>query len=63
MVDDAAVRWVTRRRVEFVETDAAGIVHFSSFFVYMEQAEHELLRHLGLNVFVDDEQGDRKSVV
>ncbi len=57
MVDDAAVRWVTRRRVEFVETDAAGIVHFSSFFIYMEQAEHELLRHLGLNVFLDDELG------
>ncbi len=57
VVDDAAVRWLTRRRVEFVETDAAGIVHFSAFFVYMEQAEHDLLRHLGLNVFQDDELG------
>jgi 4-hydroxybenzoyl-CoA thioesterase/acyl-CoA thioester hydrolase len=29
----------------------AGIMHFSSFFVYMESAEHELLRNLGLSIF------------
>ena len=40
----------TRRRVEFRDTDAAGIVHFSVFFAYMEQAEHEMLRGLGLSV-------------
>lgn len=40
----------TRRRVEFRDTDAAGIVHFSVFFSYMEAAEHEFLRHLGLSV-------------
>jgi 4-hydroxybenzoyl-CoA thioesterase/acyl-CoA thioester hydrolase len=39
------------RRVEFVDTDAAGIVHYSSFFLYMEQTEHVLWRHLGLSVF------------
>jgi len=44
--------------VEFVETDAAGIAHFSAFFVYMEQAEHELLRHLGLGVFLRDDEGE-----
>jgi acyl-CoA thioesterase FadM len=38
------------RRVEFAETDAAGIVHFSSFFLFMEQAEHALFRSLGLSV-------------
>jgi acyl-CoA thioester hydrolase len=38
------------RRVEFRETDAAGIVHFSCFFHYMEEAEHALLRHVGLRV-------------
>lgn len=38
------------RRVEFSETDAAGIVHFSSLIIYMEQAEHALLRSLGLSV-------------
>jgi YbgC/YbaW family acyl-CoA thioester hydrolase len=39
-----------RRRVEFAETDMAGIVHFSNFFRYMEMAEHEFLRSLGLSV-------------
>lgn len=40
----------TRRRIEFVDTDMAGIVHFSQFYVFMEQAEHEFLRSLGLSV-------------
>jgi acyl-CoA thioester hydrolase len=39
------------KRVEFCETDAAGIAHFSSLAVYMEQAEHALFRSLGLSVF------------
>ncbi|MEM6259811.1 MAG: thioesterase family protein [Planctomycetota bacterium] len=41
------------RRVAFSETDAAGIVHFSHFFRYMEDAEHALLRDLGLSVHRD----------
>ncbi len=40
--------FVVRRRVEFRDTDAAGIAHFSAFFVWMESAEHELLRHAGV---------------
>lgn len=47
----------TTRRVEFRDTDAAGIVHFSAFFNYMEEAEHEYLRHLGLSVMLKDERG------
>ncbi len=47
----------TTRRVEFRDTDAAGIIHFSAFFFYMESAEHELLRHLGLSVLTADSQG------
>jgi 4-hydroxybenzoyl-CoA thioesterase/acyl-CoA thioester hydrolase len=47
----------TSRRVEFRDTDAAGMVHFSVFFNYMEEAEHELLRHLGLSVFLADGEG------
>jgi acyl-CoA thioester hydrolase len=39
------------RRVEFSETDAAGIAHFSVFFLFMEQAEHAFWRHLNLSVF------------
>jgi acyl-CoA thioester hydrolase len=38
------------RRVQFSETDAAGIVHFSCFFRYLEDAEHELWRRLGLSI-------------
>lgn len=41
---------LTRRRVEFRDTDAAGIVHFSAFFFWMESVEHELLRTAGLHV-------------
>lgn len=40
--------FVVHRRVEFRDTDAAGIAHFSTFFVWMESAEHELLRHAGV---------------
>jgi acyl-CoA thioester hydrolase len=39
-----------KRRVQFYETDAAGIVHFSWFFRYMEEAEHALWRAVGLSV-------------
>ena len=46
-----------QRRIEFCETDAAGLVHFSAFFQYMEQAEHALLRHLGTSVVAEDEEG------
>src|ERR1700751_4283247 len=38
------------RRVEFSETDAAGIVHYSNFFRYMETAEHGFFRSLGYSV-------------
>ena len=40
----------TSRRVEFCETDMAGIVHFSNFYRWMEQAEHEFFRSLGLTI-------------
>jgi acyl-CoA thioester hydrolase len=39
-----------RRRVNFYETDAAGIVHFSWFFRYMEEAEHALWREAGISI-------------
>ena len=38
------------RRVQFYETDAAGIVHFSWYFRYMEEAEHALWRAAGLSI-------------
>jgi YbgC/YbaW family acyl-CoA thioester hydrolase len=39
----------TRRRVEFVDTDTAGIVHFSNFFRWMESAELDYLYARGLS--------------
>lgn len=47
---DRVVSLRTRRRVEFRDTDAAGIVHFSAFFFWMESVEHEFLRAVGLHV-------------
>ena len=41
------------RRVEFCETDMAGIVHYSNFFRYMETAEHGFFRSLGFSVVTD----------
>lgn len=38
------------RRVEFSETDAGGIVHFTNFFRYMEYAEHAFFRSLGRSI-------------
>ena len=39
----------TTRRVEFVDTDMAGIVHFSNFFRWMESAELDFLKARGLS--------------
>jgi acyl-CoA thioester hydrolase len=39
-----------RRRVLFSETDVAGLVHFSNFFRYFEDAEHQLWRDAGLSI-------------
>jgi YbgC/YbaW family acyl-CoA thioester hydrolase len=40
----------TKRRVEFAQTDMAGFAHFSEFARWMESAEHELFRAVGLSV-------------
>lgn len=42
--------FVMRRRVEFIDTDMAGIVHFAAYFRYMETAEHELFREIGSSI-------------
>jgi YbgC/YbaW family acyl-CoA thioester hydrolase len=47
------------RRVEFYETDMAGIMHFSNFFRYMEFAEVEFLRSKGLSVAWQKPHGER----
>ena len=43
-----------KRRVHFYETDMAGIVHFSCFFRFMEEAEHALWRHAGISIHPKD---------
>jgi acyl-CoA thioester hydrolase len=48
----------TTRRVEFRDTDAAGIMHFSVFFTAMEAAEQAFLRSRGLSVLLHDDGGE-----
>jgi acyl-CoA thioester hydrolase len=50
MTDTAPNELRLFRRVQFSETDVAGIVHFSNFFRYFEDAEHELWRQAGLSI-------------
>jgi YbgC/YbaW family acyl-CoA thioester hydrolase len=38
------------RRVQFADTDLAGVVHFSWIARYMEEAEHALWRAAGLSI-------------
>ncbi len=44
-------------RVPWVDTDAAGVVHFSNYFRYCERAEEEFLESLGLR-YTDQGWGD-----
>lgn len=46
-----------RRKVEYVDTDMSGIVHFSRFLIYMENAEHAFLRAIGTEVHIRDAEG------
>jgi len=41
-------------RVEFADTDMAGLVHFASYFRYMEATEHAFFRSLGFSVMMWD---------
>lgn len=38
------------RRIEFSETDMAGLVHFSNFFRYMETAERDFYEAAGVDL-------------
>jgi acyl-CoA thioester hydrolase len=38
---------IYKRRVQFYETDAQGVVHHSNYFRYFEEARGEYLRELG----------------
>ncbi|OQY30233.1 MAG: hypothetical protein B6244_01030 [Candidatus Cloacimonetes bacterium 4572_55] len=45
-----AYEFKMRRIIEFVETDMAGIVHFSNFFRFMESVETAFFRSLGCEI-------------
>ena len=47
----------TERRVEFRDTDAAGLVHFTAFFHWMESAEHAVWREIGVELVGSEADG------
>ncbi|HMP04162.1 MAG TPA: thioesterase family protein [Gemmatales bacterium] len=52
----SAVFRTRTRPIGFADTDMAGIVHFSRFFILMEEVEQEFLRSRGLSViFAEDD--------
>ncbi len=50
--------YTTTRRVEFAETDMAGIMHFANFYRWMENVEHEFFRSLGLSIHMQHDGQD-----
>src|SRR4051812_18470994 len=51
-------QYTTVQRVEFSDTDMAGIMHFANFFRFMEVTEHAFFRSLGFSIHM--EAGGRK---
>lgn len=45
------------RRVEFADTDMAGIIHFANYYRYMEETEHAFFRSLGLSIMQPQPDG------
>ncbi len=52
-----AYEFKTTRRMEFADTDMAGIVHFARFFPMMEATEHAFFRSLGFSIHSQEEDG------
>jgi acyl-CoA thioester hydrolase len=44
-----------KRRIQFFETDMAGVVHFSNYFRMMEEVEHAFFRSLDLSIVMTHE--------
>lgn len=59
LIDDAdlPIQFRTQVRVEFCDTDMAGIVHFANFYLYMERAEGEFFRSIGLDLVTRNTDG------
>jgi YbgC/YbaW family acyl-CoA thioester hydrolase len=49
-----AYEFKAQRRVEFSDTDMAGIMHYANFFRFMETAEHGFYRSLGFSVMMKE---------
>ena len=49
--------FIAHRQVKFSETDMAGIVHFANFYRWMEEAEHEYFRSIGLPIMEKQPDG------
>ena len=49
-----AAEFKRTRRVQFAETDQAGVMHFANFFRIMEETEHAFWRSVGQSVHVRD---------
>jgi len=47
--------FIIKRRVAFSEVDLAGVVHFSRYFRYLEDAEHAFFRARSLSILADAE--------
>lgn len=45
-----------RRKVQFADTDMAGVMHFSNYFRVMEEAETAFWRSLGMKVHLDGDE-------
>ena len=50
MNDTRVSDFTLHRRVNFYEADQAGIVHFSNYYRYMEEAEYGLWRSAGVSL-------------
>ena len=50
-------QFITHRRVEFADTDMAGIIHFANYYRYMEETEHAYFRSLGLSIMQPQPDG------
>ena len=40
------------RRVQFAETDMAGVMHFANYFRLIEEVEHAFYRSMGLSIMM-----------
>ncbi|TLD70779.1 acyl-CoA thioesterase [Phragmitibacter flavus] len=45
-----AHRFIYTDRVQFADTDMAGIMHFANFFRFVERAEHAFFRSVDLSI-------------